>query len=93
MVSLYADLPGMQASDSPRQHAIPPAHLSTPYRSVIVIRNDRTNSVVSLEFMCPWDSIDLFKSARDRSRESKNISKFCQNLIDWGFPASMIPLK
>jgi len=68
MVSLYADLPGMWASDSP-QVTIPPSLLSTSYRSDIVIYNDRTNSVALLELTCPLDSLDHLESARDCKHE------------------------
>jgi len=66
MVSLYADLPGMQSSKSPQ--ATNPPLLSTPYHPDIVIYNDRTNSVSLLELTCPLDSMDHLESARDRKQ-------------------------
>ena len=68
-VSLYADLPGMCASDS-QQATIPPSLLLTPYHPDIVL-NERNTSVALLELTCPLDSVKHHESARDRKQEKK----------------------
>ena len=69
-VSLYADLPGMRASDS-QQAIIPPSLLLTPYHPDIVLYNERSTSVALLELTCPLDSVKHHESARDRKQEKK----------------------
>jgi len=64
VVSLYADLPGMRASDYP-QSTIPPSLLIISYRSDLVIYNQETNS---LELTCPLDSTGQLEAARDRKQ-------------------------
>ena len=68
MLSVYADLPGMRASDSP-QTTIPPLLLITPYRPDIVIYNQMNNSVALLELTCPLDSVHHLESARERKQK------------------------
>jgi len=55
VVSVYADLPDMWASDCP-QSTISPSLLITSYRPELVIYNQETNSIVTLELTCPLDS-------------------------------------
>ena len=62
---IYADLPGLRASDSP-QATIPPSLLITPYCPDIMIHNQRSNSVALLELTCPLDSVHHLESERDR---------------------------
>ena len=68
MLSVYADLPEMRASDSP-QTTIPPSLLITPYRPDIVIYNQMNNSVALLELTCPLDSVHHLESARERKQK------------------------
>ena len=70
MLSVYADLPGMRASDSP-QTTIPPSLLITPYRPDIVIYNQMNNSVALLELTCPLDSVHHLESARERKQKTE----------------------
>jgi len=46
-----------------------------------------------LELTCPLDILDHLESARNRKQRKQKYQQICQNLIDWGFPVSMIPLK
>ena len=75
MVSVYADLPGMRASDSP-QTTIPPSLLIIPYRPDIVIYNQINNSVALLELTCPLDSVHHLESARERKGEDRVPANF-----------------
>ena len=68
MISIYADLPGMRASDCP-QSTIPPFLLITPYWPDLVIFNQSNNSVAVLELTCPLDSVQNLES--DSARECK----------------------
>ena len=67
MLSVYADLPGMRASDSP-QTTISPLLLITPYRPDIVIYNRMNNSMALLELTCPLDTVHHLESARERKQ-------------------------
>jgi len=67
MILLYADLPGMRASDCP-QATIPPSLLITSYRPDIVIYNKGNNSIAMLELTCPLDSTHHLEAARDRKQ-------------------------
>ena len=69
-VSLYADLPGLRASDCP-QSTIPPPLLVTPYRPDLVIYYRSNNSLAMLELTCPLDSADNLNSARERKQGKK----------------------
>ena len=93
MVSVYADLPGMRASDSP-QTTIPPSLLITPYRPDIVIYNQINNSVTLLELILrvPWTQSIILNLLEIVSRGRQNTSKFCQDLIVWEFPVPTIQL-
>jgi len=55
LILLYANLPGMRASDCPRA-TIPSSLLVTSYRPDLVIYNKENNSVFMLELSCPLDS-------------------------------------
>ena len=79
-ISLYADLPGLRASDCP-QSTIPPSVLVTSYRPDLVIYNRSSNSVAMLELTCPLDSVDNLQSAREHKQGKKNTLKFNLNLI------------
>jgi len=63
-VFLYADLPGLHASDCP-QATIPVSLLVTPYRPDLVIYNRSSNCVAMMELTCPLDSVERLQSARD----------------------------
>ena len=78
-ISVYADLPGMRASDSP-QATIPPSLLIT---SDIVFYNESSNSVALLEMTCPLDSVEHLKSARDRKQGKREYQELQS---EFGFP-------
>ena len=69
-IHVYADLPGMRASESP-QGTIPPSLIVTPYRPDIVIYNETSDSVAFLELTCPLDSVYHLESARDRKQSKE----------------------
>jgi len=64
---LYADLPGMQASDC-SQATIPPSSFITLYHPDLVIYNKGNNSITMLELTCPFDSTCHVEAARDRKQ-------------------------
>ena len=69
IVSVYTDLQGLRASDSPQATA-PPTILVTSYFSDIVLCNG-SNEVALLELTCPLDSVEHLKSARVRKQEKR----------------------
>ena len=87
MVSVYADLPGMRASDSP-QTTIPPSLLITPYRPDIVIYNQINNSVALLELTCPLDSVHHLESARERKQGKTEYQQILSEFDRLGTPCS-----
>ena len=87
MVSVYADLPGMRASDSP-QTTIPPSLLITPYRPDIVIYNQINNSVALLELTCPLDSVYHLESARERKQRKTEYQQILSEFDRLGIPCS-----
>ena len=66
-ILLYADLPGMWASDCP-QATIPPSLLITSYRTDLVIYNKNNNSIVMLELTCPLGSTCHLEAAREHKQ-------------------------
>ena len=84
MISIYAGLPGMRASDCP-QSTIPPFLLITPYRPDLVIFNKSNNSVAMLELTCPLDSVQNLESAMKHKQGERNTKKYSLSLIDWEF--------
>jgi len=62
IVSVYADLPGLGASDSP-QATVPLTIMVTSYHPDIVLCSG-SNKVALLELTCPLDSVEHLKSAR-----------------------------
>ena len=87
MVSVYADLPGMRASDSP-QTTIPPSLLITPYRPDIAIYNQINNSVALLELTCPLDSVHHLESARERKQRKTEYQQILSEFDRLGTPCS-----
>ena len=67
VVSLYADLPGIRASDCP-QSTIPPSLIITSYCPDLVIYNQEINSLVMLELTCLFDPTGHLEAARDRKQ-------------------------
>jgi len=63
-VSVYTDLPGLHASDSP-QAIVPLATLLvTSFHPDIVLHNESGNLVALLELTRPLDLVENLKSAR-----------------------------
>ena len=73
IVSVYADLPGLCASDSPQATA-PPTILVTSYRPDIVLCSG-SNKVVLLELTCPLDSVEHLKSVRVWKQEKREYAR------------------
>ena len=80
MLSVYADLPGMRASDSP-QTTIPPSLLITHYCPDIVIYNQMNNSVALLELTCPLDSVHHLESARERKQKKTEYQQILSEFV------------
>ena len=87
MLSIYADLPGMQVSDSP-QTTIPPSLLITPYRPDIVIYKQINNSVALLKLTCPLDSFHRLESARERKQRKTEYQQILSEFDRLGFLCS-----
>ena len=84
-VSVYADLLGMRASDSP-QTTIPPYLLTTPYQPDIVLYNEGNNSIVLLELTCPLYSVEHLNSARDRKQGKREYQELQSEFNRLGLP-------
>ena len=85
MLSVYADLHGMRASDSP-QTTIPPLLLITPYPPDIVIYNQINNSVALLELTCPLESVHHLESARKRKQRKTEYQQILSEFDRLGIP-------
>ena len=85
-VHVYADLPGMRASESP-QGTIPSSLMVTSYRPDIVIHNVTCNSVALLELTCPLDSMQHLESARDRKQSKEEYLQILSELDRMGVPS------
>ena len=72
-VSVYADLPGLRASDSP-QATVPPTLLVTSYRPDIVLYNKSSNLVALLELTCPLDSVDHLQGSKAREERVSRVA-------------------
>ena len=86
IVSVYADLPGLCASDSP-QATVPPTILVTSYHPDIVLCNG-SNKVALLELTCPLDSVEHLKSARVRKQEKREYQELQSEFDRLGIPCS-----
>ena len=84
-IHVYADLPGMRASESP-QGTIPPSLIITSYRPDIVIYNETCNLVALLELTCPLDSIHHLESARDRKQSKEEYHQLLSEFDRLGVP-------
>ena len=84
-IHVYADLPGMRASESP-QGTIPPSLIITSYRPDIVIYNETCNLVALLELTCPLDSIHHLESARDRKQSKEEYHQLSSEFDRLGVP-------
>ena len=83
-IHVYADLPGMRASESP-QGTIPPSLLITSYHPD-VIYNATRSLVVLLELTCPLDSIHHLESARDRKQSKEEYLQLSSEFDHLGVP-------
>ena len=74
-IHAYADLLGMQASESP-QGTIPSSLIINPNRSDIVIHDEICNSVALLELTCSLDSTYHLESVIDQEEYNQLSSEF-----------------
>ena len=84
MVSVYADFPRLRASDYP-QATIPPFLLIIPYRSDIVLYNEKSSSVTLLELTCPLDLVEHLESVRDHKQGKKEYQEMFDCLEIFSF--------
>ena len=78
-ICIYADLPGMRASESP-QETVPSSLMVTSYRPDIVIHNVINNTVALLELTCPLDSAQHLEAARDRKQSKREYLQILSEL-------------
>ena len=87
-VHVYADLPGMRASESP-QGTIPSSLMVTSYCPDIVIHNITCNSVALLELTCPLDSMQYLESARGHKQSKEEYLQILSELDRMGVPSRL----
>ena len=82
-IHVYADLPGLQASEGPQATTVytPSNLLITSYRPDIVVYNSEASSVALLELTCPLDSEHHIEAARSRKQIRQSTYSYLQNLI------------
>jgi len=85
-VCIYADLPGMRASESP-QGTVPISLMVTSYRPDIVIYHITSNSIALLELTCPLDSTQHLEAARDRKQSKLEYLRILSEFDRLGIPS------
>ena len=80
-IRVYADLPNLQASESPLS-TIPTGVMVTPFRPDIVIHNTIASSLLLFELMCPLDSAHHLREARSRMQDKIEYHQILSEL-DW----------
>jgi len=84
-VSVYADLPGLCASDSSTSNSSS-IFPGMSYYPDIVLYNESSNLVAMLELTCPLDSVDHLNSARVQKQEKREYQELQSELDHLGIP-------
>ena len=87
LACIYADLPGMRASESP-QGTVPISLVVTSYHQDIVIHHITNNSIALLELTCPLDSNQHLEAARDCKQSKQEYLQILSELDRLGIPSN-----